>query len=292
MRSLSILVVSAAIAFPGIAAQQPEHVDCSKGQSINKALKTNADPLEIEFSGTCAEDVLIARDRVSLRGTGSSPMIVGASGVPFADRQPGILLRGASDVLLAGFTVHDTDSRAIEARGSSALAIENVLATGSRTGLLLVEQSSALVRNSSFDGNTGDGIGVWDNSALMLEGAITANGNTRVGIIASGGSSLTVAIAGASTTANNNLLGYLLQLGAQALMSSASPTTTTASGNGSIGLAVSSESHWSGGATVSNSVYGITVEAAGSFFGPSGRISVSSCETGLYVAQDSQMTVV
>jgi len=288
-RSTTLVVFLAAV--PILAAKPPVSVDCAKGQSINSVLATNADPLEIEFSGTCQEDVLITRDRITIRGTGASPAIVGAPNIPFADRKPAVSVYGADNVILAAFTADDSDSRGIEAKGSSRLIVDDVVATGSRSGLLLLEQSSALVRNSSFDGNTGDGIGVWDNSALMLEGAISASDNTRAGIIASGGSSITVSTLGANTSANDNLFGFLLQLGAQALMSSASPTNTTAAGNGSLGLSVTSESHWSGGVAVSSSDYGIAVESSASLAASPGAISVSSCFAGVYVAEDSQVTL-
>lgn len=44
-------------------------VDCDRGDSIARALRTRADELVIEISGICTEDVEIRRDRVTLRGT-------------------------------------------------------------------------------------------------------------------------------------------------------------------------------------------------------------------------------
>jgi hypothetical protein len=278
-----ILVGSFVCALPAMAAKPPVSVDCSKGQSINGALAGNADDLEIEFSGTCAEDVLIVRDRVTLRGVGTAPTITGQPGVPFADRQPGVMVRGADNVSLLDFEVTDSDSRGVEARGSSKLTVTNVTAIGNRTGLLLIEQSSAFVRNSTFDGNTGDGIGVWENSALTIEGAISLSGNTRAGLIMSGGSSTSVGPLGAATTSNGNNLGFWLQLGAQVQMSAAGPTSTTASNNNILGVGVSSESHWSGAVTISGTQYGLDIEASGSFWAPFGGLSLSGNDYGLFI---------
>jgi hypothetical protein len=278
-----ILVASFVSALPLMAAKPPVSVDCSKGQSINAALAGNADDLEVQFSGTCAEDVLIVRDRVTLRGVGTAPKITGQPGVPFADRQPGVSVRGADNVSLLDFEVTDSDSRGIEARGSSKMTVTNVTATGNRTGLLLIEQSSAFVSNSTFDGNTGDGIGVWENSALTIEGAISLDGNTRSGLIISGGSSASVGPLGATTTANGNNFGFWLQLGAQVQMSSAGVTSTTASNNNTLGVGVSSESHWSGPVTISGSAYGLDIEASGSFWAPPGGVSLSGNDYGLFV---------
>jgi hypothetical protein len=50
------------------AANKEVHVDCSKGQSINKALRQVADDLVIEINGLCEENVVVNRERVTLRG--------------------------------------------------------------------------------------------------------------------------------------------------------------------------------------------------------------------------------
>lgn len=57
-----------AIGSPADAASMEVHVDCSKGQSINRALTRNADDLVIQISGLCEENVIVNRERVTLRG--------------------------------------------------------------------------------------------------------------------------------------------------------------------------------------------------------------------------------
>jgi hypothetical protein len=51
------------------AATTEVRVDCSKGQSINKALRHMADDLVVEIRGLCEENVVVDRERVTLRGT-------------------------------------------------------------------------------------------------------------------------------------------------------------------------------------------------------------------------------
>jgi hypothetical protein len=283
-----LVTVVAVFLFAFAVLGAPSKVDCNKGQSINKALTSKSDDLVVEFSGTCAEDVLIARDRVTLRGTGAAPKIVGEPGIPFADRKPGVSVRGASNVLLTGFTVDDSDSRGIEAFAASGLTVDNVEVTDSRTGLILLGQSQVHVRNCDFTFNTGDGIGVWDNSALTLEGTNNLNNNTRAGLIMSGGSSAGLSPLGATTNANDNLMGIWLQLGAQAQLSSAGGASTNVHGNPAVGLEVQSQSHWGASITVSGSDYGVSIDLGGSAEGP---FTISSCFFGLYVDAASNIDV-
>ncbi|MBI2835747.1 MAG: hypothetical protein HYX76_15105, partial [Acidobacteria bacterium] len=46
-------------------------VKCAQGDSINKAIgqHPNAESLVVEISGMCSENVVVTRDRVTLRGT-------------------------------------------------------------------------------------------------------------------------------------------------------------------------------------------------------------------------------
>ena len=44
-------------------------VDCAAGDSIAKALEQPGDPLTIDIRGFCDEDVVLSRDRVTLRGS-------------------------------------------------------------------------------------------------------------------------------------------------------------------------------------------------------------------------------
>src|SRR5215472_16004484 len=73
-------------------------VDCGQGQSLNEALAARARLLVVEFTGTCARGVTIARDDVTLRGADASATVTGGP----------ILSEGYSRVTLEGFAVRDT----------------------------------------------------------------------------------------------------------------------------------------------------------------------------------------
>lgn len=259
------LVLAVAIAIPFAAGAKTINVDCPK-KSINTALQDDAEDLVIEFTGTCEEDVLIRRDGVTLRGLDASALIAGAPGVlPPASRRAGVTVIGASNVLLTSFTVDDSGSRGIDARGASRLTIDGVTATGNGDGLILLEQSAALIRDSHFDGNRGDGIGAWDNSAVTFEGTNSMNSNGRAGILASGGSSLSLSVFGAHTTVDGSRFGIYLQLGATSQMDSRLSHSTTISNSLEVGLSVFLGSSWvsSTNATISGgSVFGLYVDAS------------------------------
>jgi len=275
------LVLAVAIAIPFAAGAKTINVDCPK-KSINTALQDDAEDLVIEFTGTCEEAVLIRRDGVTLRGLDASALIAGAPSVPPASRRAGVTVIGASNVLLTSFTVEDSDSRGIDARGASRLTIDGVTATGNGVdGLILLEQSAALIRDSHFDGNRGDGIGAWDNSAVTFEGTNSMNSNGRTGILASGGSSLSLSVFGAHTTVDGSRSGIHLQLGATSLMGSALPYSTTISNSLVVGLVVMLGSSWASPVTVSNTQYCIDVESNSIL---STNATISGCRVvGLYV---------
>lgn len=56
-------------------------IDCAKGDSIQKALKSGTDPIEIVISGFCAERVVVDRGSVTLRGGSGDPELDGITGL-------------------------------------------------------------------------------------------------------------------------------------------------------------------------------------------------------------------
>ena len=110
-------------------------VDCSKGQSINKALEDKADELIIEISGMCEENVLVERHNVTLRG-----------GDPAGD---GIRAVDEGD-----------DDVALTIAGTLNVAVENLRLTGGERGLTVnnVIRGSVHVRNCNVEGNSRMGL--------------------------------------------------------------------------------------------------------------------------------------
>jgi hypothetical protein len=282
MRLAAVLVVvSLCVAAGAYSKESPKsiNVDCGKGQSFNAALTDSAATLVVEFSGVCAEDVLITRSNVTVRGTEVGATIAGAS--PPAPAGPAVAVRNATAVLLKDFAVQDAAGRGIDVRAASAVTIDGIVSNGSLSDGLFVGQGSAVfIRNSNFDNNGGDGIGVWQNSTVTFEGTITLNGNHRAGLLLSGTSEGSVTFFGGHVSANDNsVCGFVLQLGAAAQLAAATATTVSASNNGDCGLSMSGETSWAGPLTVQNSPVGVDV--SGATF-ESGALTVSGCEIGLF----------
>jgi hypothetical protein len=282
-----LLVVFAAAA---LAKDAPKSiaVDCAKGESINAALASAAQALIIEFTGVCAEDVVIGRDDVTLRGAVPGAKIAGAAGAPTP--QPAIAIRGVDSIALESFAVDDSDRRGIDVRAATNIRLDGIVSSGNAgDGLFLGEGASAFIRHSSFDNNAGDGIGMWQGSLVVLEGTISTSGNARVGLLASGSSDLSVSFFGVQMTSNGNgNCGFFLQFGATAQWGAANPVSVIAGGNTNCGAGVVFESMWAGALTASNSNNCVQLNDA-SFEGGPAPVSLSGCNSGLRADIDSHV---
>jgi hypothetical protein len=175
---LSASSPSAAQLGPPPAPSATVTVDCDAGDSLAAALATRADVLTVRFTGTCAEDLLIERDRLILRGLDASAVIAGADSVP---PRSAVLLRGA-DVRLESFTVEGDDFNGIEVRQSSGVVIEGVTSRGNAFDGLLVEEGSSVRLTGFFAQNNNFGIEVAGNSTLGTAGPIVVSGNDLLGL--------------------------------------------------------------------------------------------------------------
>jgi hypothetical protein len=306
--SITLGLVAALLLPPPSQAAKPGArvvtVDCAKGESINAALASSAPEIAVRITGTCAEDVIIARDDVTLEGTSPSTTLVGAgSGPTVLGLPPAIAVAGATRVTLRGFTVTDADRNGVEVRAGGAVLLEQMRLVGSAGhGLLLAEGSSASVgAGCAFDDNGGDGIGVWESSAMTLRSPLTANGNGRVGIIVSNGSGVNTG-QGAAVVANDNLYGLYAQFAGDFQL-----PDVEARNNTEVGVGVFGASTFSAGAlTAEGSTYGLLVEHgladvtaatvtnntfgvygdidASLYWGYAGQVSVTdNTDTGLYL---------
>jgi hypothetical protein len=160
----SFLLFFAVIGGITVAAQTTAtvNVDCTNGKSINKALDQhkNAQSLTIEIEGMCTENVIVTRDRVTLRG--ANP---------------------ATDGIQAVLNATSIDA-ALWVRGAHQVVVENLKLTGGFAGLLATEVSSPSLRmvNCRSEGNSAWGV-VLENSLLEAEDTVlTSNGNFNAGV--------------------------------------------------------------------------------------------------------------
>src|SRR6266540_6776785 len=95
------IVVFAFCALPVAAVEAKVKVNCNlPGETISGALILNVDvtPLVIQVKGTCTENVVIARDDVTIKTNG----IAAATIVAADNGQPAILLDGAQRIVING----------------------------------------------------------------------------------------------------------------------------------------------------------------------------------------------
>lgn len=142
-------------------------VDCTRGQSVNAALRTNADQLIVEITGKCREAVVVSRSGVVLRGT--DPALDGLIG-PVGDFVTLLDVQGA----FLG-----------SSSGPEGVALENLSLSGSaHCGLLVVDSSIRLTNCLIADNNTGGGCGganiTQGSSARIVDTTFLRNGLATV----------------------------------------------------------------------------------------------------------------
>jgi hypothetical protein len=167
---LAIAAMMACVLLPsafggGTAAAQTTatvKVNCNHGERINTALgqHPNSESLIVEIQGMCSENVLVTRDRVTLRGTDP-----------------------ANDGIQAVANATQIDA-ALWVRSAHQGSVENLKLTGGFVGLLATEVSSPHLRmvNCRLEGNTNYGVAL-EASLLQAEDSIlTSNGFVNAGI--------------------------------------------------------------------------------------------------------------
>ena len=142
-------------------------VNCSHGQSINQALNQhpNAKSLIVEISGMCRENVVVTRDRVTLRG-----------------------MDPANDGIQAVSNTETIDA-ALWVRGAQLVTVENLKLTGGYSGLTATAASDPVLKviNCRVESNAAYGVRLEGNSLLQAENTVI-NSNGNLNVAAFGGS--------------------------------------------------------------------------------------------------------
>ncbi|HKO44120.1 MAG TPA: right-handed parallel beta-helix repeat-containing protein [Pyrinomonadaceae bacterium] len=137
-------------------------VDCSKGHSINSALAQHpqARELVVEISGMCVENVVVTRDRVTLRGTD-----------PANDGIEALLNADIANV-------------AVWVREAQLVTIENLKLTGGFSGLLAtnVTLTNLRVINCLLNDNRAYGAQLQNALIEAEDTTFSSNGNNNAGI--------------------------------------------------------------------------------------------------------------
>jgi hypothetical protein len=138
-------------------------VDCGAGDSINAALKEPADQLTIGISGICAEDVVIRRNYVTLRGT--DPLVdgIGPAGELPSDRP--LQVWNTFDVTIENLKLTGGTS-GIGIEGSFNVDVVNCRVEGNEYGAFVGAGSWANFEDTVITGNTAGGVSVFTGSHL------------------------------------------------------------------------------------------------------------------------------
>lgn len=166
-------------------------VNCDKGDSLQKAIDAGAGsaaPIEIHVTGTCVEDLLIARDRVAILGDGNT-LISGQVTVRGADNLTirDLTITGPGNGINASVARIFMTNVHLIGNGDYGLALRHGGAIFMRDGSiahnqgdvgLLIENGFGNLRNMEVFENAVDGIVVNENGSLtMIGGGVNFHGN-------------------------------------------------------------------------------------------------------------------
>lgn len=163
---LGLAVLLLAINILGANAQSATtvRVNCNRRDSISDAIerRRNVQELVVEIEGMCRENVILTRDRVTLRGTNP-----------------------ATDGIQAVANTNQIDA-ALWVRGAHMVTVENLKLTGGFTGLLATDVNTPWLRvvNSRLESNGTYGL-VLENSLVLGEDTVLHdNGSLSAGVFA------------------------------------------------------------------------------------------------------------
>lgn len=210
---VTVLGTAAAEPAPPGPAILTVQVDCSSEDRLERALAQPAQELVVELSGTCVGDLLIQRDRVTLRGVTPDATLAGDASNP----APAVTIRGSQVVRLEDLSIQG-DLFGVRLHQGASATFSGVELSGSQIiGVLIEENSSLVASNFSATGVGVFGTAVFDSSSLTVERSVDLSFNGVVGLLMSTGASLHPRGAASFTANDNGVVGVALQSGAHAL---------------------------------------------------------------------------
>ena len=216
----TLLTVSSPQAEIASSLTQPSVTVCPSGcdfSSIQAAIDSVADGSTINIGAGNYDETLVIVERASLSLVGEGADVVTVDGSSQqVNLRAGIFLSSSAAISISGITIRDA-FRGIDARDVTGLSIsESHLLDNIDLGILFVgsvaEVESTSVENtmSDPDGDSGDGISVFDNAdttdnnVIIRDSNIT--GSRREGITVSGNSQLTLEDSESSGNGANGLI--------------------------------------------------------------------------------------
>jgi Right handed beta helix region len=166
---------------PGLISAQPStasvavKVDCSKGQSLNRALskleKHNA--ATVTVNGTCSEYVQVnGLENLTLRGLPGASIVEPAAGT--SDLLTAVLFIGSSrNVTVSGFNIQAAGTTGLSAvgigHGSSDIRLLNLQVQGGGAGIVVFENSQVLLSHVTGENAGYAAFAIFDSSDAHVE---------------------------------------------------------------------------------------------------------------------------
>jgi hypothetical protein len=260
-------------------------VNCSKGASLQTAVKF-ADPgTTIKVSGACKGPITIATDGLNLQGFNSASISASNADV--------VTLNGATGVVLSGFTISGGNNGVV-VQNNSSISLQGTTVTGNvLTGLVLLGNSSVTLNQFASTNNGLFGIDVEASSSLIVTGSNSVQGSGVFGVQINNGSSIT--LTGANLQVTGNTLGVQIGTNAAGFLDGTSVLNT--SNNFSDGMTIVSGSQVVnfGGTITStgNAIHGISLNSkAGLDMDAGSQVNVSNNGAdGMHLERESSMTI-
>ena len=259
-------------------------IDCGH-RSLAAAVRENEGEGVLVFTGVCTGPVVIQKDGLSLRGTGTA--IIDGAG------SDAITIAGVHNIQLSNFEVRNGLSGIVAVNGAH-FNLNNVnVHDNALFGVTLQTAASVVAKGVSIKNSGIHGLDLETGSAATLQGTFTSSNNRVFGINVNG-SSITFSLA--TVTASGNALGMQVATNANAFLNDPA-TVLNFTGNLATGLTVVSGGHLvSFGGTINstqNGLDGVSVNSKGGLDLDAGSIltSANNGGDGVLLQEASVMTV-
>ena len=177
--TLLVLVASVAVAETSTPSI-PITVDCSLGQSLNRALSQldKRTPFTVSVNGTCTEYIrVIGFENLTLKGLPGATLLQPATGAGTLFNSV-LLIESSKSITVAGFTIQ-ADTTTVSAigigHGSTDIRLRNLKIQGGGEGIVVFENSQVSLAYVTGKDPGYSPLGIYDSSDVHVEHCLFEN---------------------------------------------------------------------------------------------------------------------